>query len=61
MDVQSVSPFAPHGQYAACDVQGGFPYVVTAAFNLPPFFLQEACDQSKMCVGFQATADGTQG
>jgi PAN domain len=59
--IQGGSPFAPQGEFVVCTVQGGFPYVTTAAFNLPPFLLQEACDQSKTCVGFMALADGSQG
>jgi hypothetical protein len=57
-DAQGGSPFAPQGEFVVCTIQGGFPYVTTAAYNLPP---QEACDQSKTCVGFMAMADGSQG
>jgi hypothetical protein len=45
-----------------CDSMAAASYfTVTAAFNLPPFLLEEACDKSAGCAGFMASADGTHG
>jgi len=60
--VQPGSCFSPSSSYVVCNnVKASGYYVVTAAFALPPFLIETACDKSPSCVGFMATTDETRG
>jgi hypothetical protein len=55
----------PGTSYLVCTAASGSSvdavYTTMAAFNLPPFLIEQACDQNPACSAFMADSVGTQG
>ena len=60
--VQSSSCFTPGAAFVVCNgVKASGYYTTIAAFTLPPFLIESACDKDAACVGFMTKADQTAG
>ena len=60
--VQSGSCFTPGAAFVVCNgLKASGYYTTIAAFTLPPFLIESACDKDAACVGFMTKADQTAG
>ena len=60
--VEPGSCFSPGSQYVVCSnlVVSGY-YTTIAAYTLPPFLIESACEQNAACAGYMTQADQTAG
>jgi hypothetical protein len=60
--VEPGSCFSPGTQYVVCNgVAASGYYTTIAAYTLPPFLIESACDQNAACAGYMTQADQTAG
>jgi len=60
--VEPGSCFSPGATYVVCNgLKASGYYTAIAAYTLPPFLIESACDKDAACVGYMTKADQTAG